>query len=96
MFRITFLGAGSTIFAKNILGDCILSPELGEFEIALHDIDSKRLEDSHRMLNNINVRHGGKATILSFLDRKEGSSRCEVCGQCRSDWWLQTLHRFGF
>lgn len=71
MFRITFLGAGSTIFAKNILGDCILSPELGEFEIALHDIDSKRLEDSHRMLNNINVRHGGKATILSFLDRKE-------------------------
>ncbi|MGM9814209.1 MAG: alpha-glucosidase/alpha-galactosidase [Candidatus Enteromonas sp.] len=71
MFRITFLGAGSTIFAKNILGDCILTPELGEFEIALHDIDPERLEDSYQMLCNINEHHHGKATILKFLDRKE-------------------------
>ena len=38
MFKICFVGAGSTVFAKNVLGDCILTPELGEFEISLYDI----------------------------------------------------------
>ncbi|MEG2014386.1 MAG: alpha-glucosidase/alpha-galactosidase, partial [Clostridia bacterium] len=56
MFKITFLGAGSTIFAKNVLGDCILTPELGDFEIALFDIDETRLEDSRLMLHNINIK----------------------------------------
>ena len=54
MFKITFMGAGSTVFAKNVLGDCILTPELGEFEIALYDIDRERLNDSELMLKNIN------------------------------------------
>lgn len=45
MGKITFLGAGSTIFAKNVLGDCMLTEALRDFEIALYDIDEKRLED---------------------------------------------------
>jgi len=45
MLKIAFMGAGSTVFAKNVLGDCILTPELNDFEIALHDIDSERLND---------------------------------------------------
>lgn len=71
MFKICFLGAGSTIFAKNVLGDCILSPELGKFEIALYDIDHERLEDSRCMLANINKNYNGNADIKAYKNRKE-------------------------
>ncbi|MGI8906160.1 MAG: alpha-glucosidase/alpha-galactosidase [Candidatus Sumerlaeaceae bacterium] len=54
MAKITFLGAGSTVFAKNILGDSMLSPALHDFEIALYDIDPERLNDSRLMLENLN------------------------------------------
>ena len=43
MGKITFMGAGSTVFAKNVLGDCMLTPALQNFEIALYDIDAERL-----------------------------------------------------
>ena len=71
MFKITLLGAGSTVFAKNVIGDCILTPELGEFEVDLFDIDPVRLEDSKRMLENINRKYDGKALIKASMDRKE-------------------------
>jgi alpha-galactosidase len=28
MVKVTFMGAGSTVFAKNVLGDCMSSPLL--------------------------------------------------------------------
>jgi alpha-galactosidase len=71
MFKICFVGAGSTVFSKNVLGDCILSQELGEFEISLYDIDPIRLEDSRLMLENINKKYHGKAKITATLNRKE-------------------------
>jgi alpha-galactosidase len=71
MVKICFVGAGSTIFAKNVLGDCILTPELGEFIISLYDIDPVRLEDSRLMLENINKKYNGKATIVASLNRRE-------------------------
>ena len=45
MTKITFLGAGSTIFAKNLLGDSLLSPALSDAHIALYDIDAGRLKE---------------------------------------------------
>lgn len=48
------MGAGSTVFARNVLGDCMCSEALCESEIALYDIDAKRLEDSEIILNAIN------------------------------------------
>lgn len=68
--KISFLGAGSTIFAKNVLGDCILTPSLGKFEIALYDIDPQRLDCSYKMLSNINRRYG-QAKIEKFTDLKK-------------------------
>ncbi|MCF7853913.1 MAG: alpha-glucosidase/alpha-galactosidase [Candidatus Pacebacteria bacterium] len=53
MPKIAFMGAGSTVFAKNVLGDCMLTPSLRDAEIALYDIDKKRLDDSQTMLNNL-------------------------------------------
>ena len=69
--KITFLGAGSTVFAKNVIGDCILTPEIGEFEVALFDIDLKRLDESFQMLENINKKYQGKATVKKYENRKE-------------------------
>lgn len=75
MIKITFLGAGSTIFARNVLGDCMCSSILCESEIALYDIDGKRLQDSETILRaiNTNVNHE-KAKIRTYLgveNRKE-------------------------
>lgn len=72
MGKITFLGAGSTIFAKNVLGDCILTEALRDFEIALYDIDEKRLDESYNMLSIINkTLNKSRANINKYKDRKE-------------------------
>jgi len=68
MTKICFLGAGSTVFAKNVLGDCIMTSALEGASIALYDIDKNRLNESQNMLNNINKNAGNKFTIESFLD----------------------------
>lgn len=68
MIKICFLGAGSTIFAKNILGDSLLTPSLWDAEIALYDIDSQRLDDSYLMLNTLNATiNQGRAQIARYL-----------------------------
>ncbi|WP_210469827.1 alpha-glucosidase/alpha-galactosidase [Sporosarcina sp. 6E9] len=71
MSKITFLGAGSSIFAKNVLGDCMSVEALQDFEIALFDIDHERLRDSEKMLNNIKLNLESTVTIVSYTDRKE-------------------------
>ena len=72
MDKITFLGAGSTVFAKNVLGDCMMTEPLREFEYALYDIDPERLEESYLMLSNINKNSNGqKARIAKYRDRRE-------------------------
>jgi len=70
MLKITFMGAGSTVFAKNILGDVMTTPSLKESEIALYDINLERLKESELMLNNINKNLGDHAKIVSYTDRK--------------------------
>jgi alpha-galactosidase len=67
MPKITFMGAGSTVFAKNVLGDCMLTPSLADSEIALYDIDAQRLKESELMLNAVNKFVGGKAKIKAYL-----------------------------
>lgn len=71
MSKITFLGAGSTVFAKNLLGDVMLTPALQDFELALFDIDAERLKDSESMLNNLKQTSGSTCRIVSYADRKE-------------------------
>ena len=75
MAKITFMGAGTTVFARNVLGDCMCSPALCDSEIALYDIDRKRLEDSEIILNAINKNvNEGRAHIKTYLgveNRKE-------------------------
>ena len=66
--KITFMGAGSTVFAKNLLGDTMLCECFHDIEIALYDIDKQRLEDSEIILSAINKNvNGGKAKIKTYL-----------------------------
>ncbi|MBE6568717.1 MAG: alpha-glucosidase/alpha-galactosidase [Ruminococcaceae bacterium] len=68
MDKITFMGAGSTVFAKNVLGDTMLTPALQDFEIALYDIDAKRLEESYIMIDSLNRNiNAGRAKISKYL-----------------------------
>ncbi|NLM40255.1 MAG: alpha-glucosidase/alpha-galactosidase [Firmicutes bacterium] len=71
MPKIAFIGAGSTVFARNILGDCLLTESLRESEFALFDIDPQRLKDSEMMLTNLNRNTGGYGKIVSYTDRRE-------------------------
>lgn len=71
MSKITFLGAGSTVFAKNVLGDCMTVPSLQDFEFALFDIDQERLADSENMLNNMKNTMKSTVNIKAYTDRKE-------------------------
>ena len=72
MVKICFIGAGSTIFAKNVLGDAMLTSSLQDAEIALYDIDENRMKESELMLQTINKNSNqSRAKIQSFSDRKE-------------------------
>lgn len=75
MIKITFLGAGSTVFARNVLGDCMCTPVLRDAEIALYDIDAGRLEDSEIILkainHNVNEDRAMIKTYLGVNNRKE-------------------------
>ncbi len=67
MPKITFIGAGSTIFSKNILGDSMLSPALQNAEIALYDIDAHRLGESKVMIDTLNKNiNEGRAKVQAY------------------------------
>ena len=68
MPKITFMGAGSTIFARNVLGDCMCREALKDADIALYDIDAERLAESEYILGVINKNiNGGRAKISTYL-----------------------------
>ena len=52
--KITFMGAGSTVFVKNVIGDCMCAPVLQNSEFALYDIDGERLKESELLISAMN------------------------------------------
>lgn len=72
MLKIAFMGAGSTVFARNVLGDCMSTPALCDAEIALYDIDAERLKESETILSAINHNvNRGRARITCYLKEEE-------------------------
>ncbi len=70
MTRITFLGAGSTVFAKNLLGDLFSFPELAGAHIRLMDIDPERLHTSEIVAHKVAEFFGARPRIEATLDRR--------------------------
>ena len=65
--KITFMGAGSTVFARNVIGDCMCSEALRDSVFALYDIDGARLEESRVILEAIRKAKGGYGKIECYL-----------------------------
>ncbi len=76
--KITFMGAGSTVFVRNIIGDSMCTPSLRESEFALYDIDAKRLEESKIILDALNKNiNESRATVKTYLGVENRKSALE-------------------
>ena len=71
MAKITFIGAGSTVFAKNLIGDILSFPELQDSTITLFDINEERLRTSDIVAHRIADFFGAKPNIEATLDRRQ-------------------------
>src|SRR5690348_17014462 len=69
MAKITFIGAGSTVFARNLLGDILGHEELAGSEIALFDIDQQRLSTSELVARRVADTLDAPAKIAATTDR---------------------------
>ncbi len=66
--KVTFMGAGSSVFSKNVLGDTMMCDSFHDMEIALYDIDKDRLEESYLMIDAMNnTINEGRAKIYKYL-----------------------------
>jgi len=70
MTKIAFIGAGSVVFAKNLLGDVLSFPALADAHIALMDVDGERLHVAERMANKVAAALGARPTITAHTDRR--------------------------
>lgn len=70
MTKITFIGAGSTIFMQNIVGDALLTPALADSHFALMDIDPQRLAESEAVARSMIRSVGAGATVSTHTDRR--------------------------
>ena len=72
--KITFMGAGSTVFARNVIGDCMCAEALRDSVFALYDIDAQRIEESRTILEAMRAAKGGYGKIECYVgveNRKE-------------------------
>ncbi len=67
--KITFIGAGSTVFARNLLVDLLSFPELADCQICLFDIDSERLQISELVAHRVAQARGLSTAIEATTDR---------------------------
>lgn len=78
--KITFMGAGSTVFARNVIGDCMCCEALRDSVFALYDIDAERLKESEVILEAMRKAKGGYGKIECYLgaDRRKDALRGAV------------------
>ncbi|WP_421723578.1 alpha-glucosidase/alpha-galactosidase [Bauldia sp.] len=69
--KIAFIGAGSTVFMKNIVSDVLQRPELADAHVALMDINPERLEDSEVVARKIVLTLGVGASVSTHLNQRE-------------------------
>ena len=68
MAKIAFMGAGSTAFVRNIIGDCMCTEALRDSHFALYDIDGERLKESKALIDALNAGiNGNRATVTAHL-----------------------------
>ena len=80
MPKITFIGAGSTIFLRHLLGDAVLMPSLSNAEIALMDIDEQRLAESELVARRVveTLKAGASVTAVSYTHLRAHETRHDL------------------
>jgi len=68
--KIAIIGAGSVVWARNVLGDIMSWPELKEPHLALMDIDAGRLSIAERLARKVAVALDARPRITRHLTRK--------------------------
>jgi len=71
MTKITFIGAGSTMFARNLLCDIFSFPELRDITVTLEDPDEERLNITYKLASKIVEQEGFPAKIEKTTNQKE-------------------------
>ncbi len=73
--KITLMGAGSTIFARRVIGDCMCVESLRDCVFALYDIDAQRLEESRVILEAMRKTMGGYGKIECYagVENRKGA-----------------------
>ncbi|MBE6904544.1 MAG: alpha-glucosidase/alpha-galactosidase [Ruminococcaceae bacterium] len=69
--KITFMGAGSTVFARNVIGDCMCVDSLKDSTFALYDIDEGRIQESKTILEAIRKAKGGFGKIECYVGAEQ-------------------------
>ena len=92
MPKITFMGAGSTVFVRHIIGDCMFCESLRDSHVALYDIDAERLKESAFILNAMNEQHnGGRMKITTHL-----GPRCRKAALRGADFVVNAIQVGGY
>jgi len=71
MPKITFIGAGSLVFTRNLCSDILLTPALQESTITLMDIDAGRLGQAHSIVQAMIDKRKLNARVVATTDRAE-------------------------
>ena len=82
MARIAFIGAGSTIFMRNILGDCLHFEALRDAEFALMDIDPQRMAESAQVARRMIATMGTGATVCTTTVQREAIAGADFVVTC--------------
>src|SRR5215213_3165573 len=82
MPRITFVGAGSTVFTRHLIGDVLAQPELAGSTFSLMDIDPARLETSRKAAEELVAAHRADAAVEATLDRREALAGADYVVTC--------------
>jgi alpha-galactosidase len=82
MTTVTFIGAGSTVFTRNIAGDILSRPALRDATVRLMDIDPKRLEESAVVVGRLAQALGDRATVETFSDRRRALAGADFVVTC--------------
>ena len=79
---VTFIGAGSSVFTKNIAGDILSRPALAQAEIRLMDINPERLAESEIIVGKMATTLGSKASVKTYTNQRAALSGTDFVVCC--------------
>ena len=94
MPKVALIGAGSVIFARNMLGDILSFPEFADAEVALMDIDPERLKIAEIMANKVGKALNVRPKVTAHSERRPALEGCDfVINMVQIGGFESTLNR---